>query len=198
MYLTDEAIVISAKTLIKQKQTIRSLTRKNGRLSLILYPSVSRKYGTSFLTPLSHIELTYSQVGTQMPIIKEYSILHVLKNTLEDMRRRCITVFISEVIEKTISYPQPDDRLFDFLLSYINRIETEVHIAYIPIWFMIDLSEIMGFSYKHQNIIKHADLHRLPRFERQQCLRELCQYFILEIDYFTMPKSLPIIEQLFD
>lgn len=197
MQTTDETIILSARKYIQNKYIVQAITKHTGRITLIVYSAALKKMGMAFLSPLSYIEMTFSIMGRAMPNIKDFYWMEIPKNTQEDVRRRSIAVFIAEVLENAITHPMPEEKVFEFIVSYIQKIEHSDKISDLPIQFLIEFSDLLGFSFRaDQQLSGNVDFCTQTRQQRQQVLHSLCEFYMRHLEYFKMPKSLAVLQEV--
>jgi DNA repair protein RecO (recombination protein O) len=101
--------------------------------------------------PLNLLELdVYHQLNKNLQRIKELKCQPILNNIHYDLLKSSIGIFMGEVLNKTIQAEnQADKNLFDFLYTIIQYLDlTQQSLANFPIYFMLQLSQYLGFNPK--------------------------------------------------
>ncbi len=71
----------------------------------------------------------------------------VLRKTPFDLRRSTISLFIAEVLYRLIKESEANERLFDFVWGSVEALDTlEEGVANFHLWFLANLSRVMGFA----------------------------------------------------
>ncbi|MDD2358717.1 MAG: DNA repair protein RecO [Thiovulaceae bacterium] len=99
-----------------------------GRQGFIVYGGVRTKKNNTLsqLHPLSIIDAELSSTKkSKLPVIKEFSASYNLINIRTGIIKNSISVFIGELIYKTLREIEPDRELFSFLVNAIIRLEQE-------------------------------------------------------------------------
>jgi len=91
--------------------------------------------------------VVYNNEAKALNYIKEYSLHHVYLNLPFDIKRSSVGVFMIEVARKSIKEREKNQRLFDFIMEGISRLEHDGHdrLLYLHLKFMVELSGYLGF-----------------------------------------------------
>ncbi len=246
MEITDEAIVLHLSKYSDKASILHVYTRQHGRMAYMVYGlhSKSGKARAAVFEPMAHIEITANHIpNKQIQQLKEAHLHFIAPNTRTDMRRRTVSLFLAEILYRTLLHPMADEPLFAWLVEQIQALEQAVEPENLHLHFLLGLTEFLGItpmldesgvllemhsgelvSYKplHSDYFSQQEtsvLHRLlerrangaslqlnpnstslqlSRKERQSLLEKLCRYYELHITDFQTPKSLAVLEELFD
>ncbi len=233
MEITDEAIVLHLSKYSDKASILHVYTRQYGRMAYMVYGlhSKSGKARAAVFEPMAHIELTANHTpNKQIQQLKEAHLHFIAPATRTDMRRRSVSLFLAEILYRTLLHPMADEPLFAWLTDVIHSLEATDTPENVHLSFLLGLTEYLGItpmldelgvildmhsgelvSYKpvHTDYFSQQEttyLHTLlneealtlTREERQSLLGKLCRYYELHITDFQTPKSLAILEELFD
>jgi DNA repair protein RecO (recombination protein O) len=93
------------------------------------------------------------QSNKQFQILKEYTPDFYNTNFVFDIKRQTVSLFIIEVLDKCATEPEANDDLYFFaehLLQSISNAD-DVTLSYLPIYFIIHLSRLLGFQIQNTN-----------------------------------------------
>ena len=173
-------------------------TRSHGRMQFLVYGRQSRtKKGVrALLEPLTVIHLEAVVHDNQsVGQMRECSLAYVPGPLITDHNRRCVALFISEILYRTLTHPQQDERLFDFLSDTIRELDTCPDPQNLHLRFLADYAEQLGFAIDYSDPANQN--LTLLQGRRRELLHALLDYYITHIPDFTMPNSLPVLEAVF-
>lgn len=180
-------------------------TKAEGRLALQVYGAHGKHKIKAAYQPLSIVELTYS-VNPSRPIATVDTIDPVFlpEQVYADIRRQSIALFVTEMLMLTLTHPQQDEPIYEFLDDFVHELNDDPAPENLHISFMMQLAELLGigspaeeisnFKFQNSNLKSQITNHKL----RQQLLRQLCDYYLTHVDSFRLPKSLDILIEVFD
>lgn len=153
MEIKTEAIVLAIQKNSDTTSIVHLFTQEFGRMPFLVYgrkgASSKKKNGISLniFTPLSQMEITF-QLNPAKPIsvIQSAALTYVPANLVTDIKRQCISLFISESLIKTIVHPMKDEQLYSFLKGIIKELDLSDSIEDIPNRFLTHLSLILGYG----------------------------------------------------
>ena len=125
MKTTTKAIVLNLSKYSDKASVLHTYSRDYGRMSYMVYGINGKKYRelSAATEPFSLVEIeSTASVGRDMPTLSKISFDYVQQNTICDIRKRTVAVFIAEIIYRTMRHPEPDKGLFDFLASTIHEL----------------------------------------------------------------------------
>lgn len=125
-------------------------TREFGRVSFIIHGISRRKSGvkSAFFLPLSIVEInTTYHPGKEVQQLQDIRIEQSLTGLYHNPVKNAITLFLAELLYKTLRQPEADESTFDFLQQAIQLLDlSEDGIANFHLVFMIKLSKYLGFE----------------------------------------------------
>ncbi|MBP5290628.1 MAG: DNA repair protein RecO [Paludibacteraceae bacterium] len=199
MNTKTDAIVLCLAPHNEKASVLHLYTRSHGRMQYLVYGRHSRnKKGIqALLEPLSVLHIEGVQRDTNgLGRLSECSLAYVPTRLLSDHTRRCVALFIAEVLYRTLSHPQQDEILFDFLVETVRELDQCPDPQNTHIRFLVRYAEQLGFA------IDHADPDNQPltllEGNRKQHLHALMDYYRAHVPNFTVPNSLPVLEAVFD
>lgn len=124
--------------------------KSNGRLTLLVnnaFPKGRQTGKNVFFQPLSVLDVVYyKRLNSDMHRLKEVSLAHPLSSLHHNPVKLAISIFISELIYRTIREEEENAQLFSYLESSIQVLD-ELHagVANFHLVFMVHLSRYLGF-----------------------------------------------------
>jgi DNA repair protein RecO (recombination protein O) len=102
----------------------------------------------SMLQPVMLLDMVvYHNSLKDIQRIKEAKNLPVLRSIHFDIVKSGVGLFVSEILNKAIKEEEPNERLYDFAAEFILRLDAETgSLALWPLFFMVKLTNILGFS----------------------------------------------------
>ncbi len=115
-----------------------------------------RKKGARFkknlFSPLSIIQLTANhKEGEGLRVLRDASCEYQLNGIATDIRKTAVSIYIAELLTRTVSAQMTDPNLYHFIESAVLNLEqSKESIAGFPLGFTISLTQFMGFD-PHNN-----------------------------------------------
>ena len=203
MKQTTEAIVLGLKKHSDKMSLLQVYTKAEGRLSLQVYGAHGKHKIKAAYQPLSIVELTYS-VNPSRPFATVDTIDPVFlpEQVYADIRRQSIALFVTEMLMLTLTHPQQDEPIYEFLDDFVHELNGSSAPENMHISFMMQLAELLGIGSpaisSQQSAISSLQSAINNRVTRQEILRQLCDYYLMHVDSFRLPKSLDILIEVFD
>ena len=185
-------------------------TKAEGRLALQVYGAHGKHKIKAAYQPLSIVELTYS-VNPSKPFATVDTIDPVFlpEQVYADIRRQSIALFVTEMLMLTLTHPQQDEPIYEFLDDFVHELNGNPAPENLHINFMMQLAELLGIGSpeissqqsaisNQQSAISDQQSAVSNRRTRQEILRQLCNYYLEHVDSFRLPKSLDILIEVFD
>jgi DNA repair protein RecO (recombination protein O) len=195
-------------------------TEKFGRQSFLLHgvrkkSSVINPY---LLQPLALLDLdVYFKKGRDLQRIKEVKPYIYLKNIRFDIRKSTISMFLCEILYKTLREAESNEEMFNFLINAIQLLEaTDKGIENFHLIFLLQYSKFLGiypidneeFIYTStkskinlQNLLHHSlsdtSLLILDHDERQELLDIIILYYQSHLYGFGQIQSVRILREVF-
>jgi len=124
-------------------------TREYGRQAYIMRISRGKKSSgrTGILQPMFLVDLVAYQRDTrEVQTIKEIKNHPVYQNIPFDVTRSAQSLFLAEMLSKTLREQERSYRLFDFLQNALLFFDlTEGSVSNFHLWFLFRLTEFLGF-----------------------------------------------------
>lgn len=199
---------------IKYKESdliLYGYTKEYGRETFIIH-NVGKKnksLQTGLLFPLSILDISISGQRSDMTHIKDFSSCHNLKSIRENIYKSSITLFISELLYKTLKEPSQDTRLYLFLersIVLLNSLEDTY--SNFHLWFLIQYISILGYEPLYEEKEKISQLYTLTLDEvlslklngsmRSKQINSLIGYLESNLNTQLEIKSLNILHTLFN
>ncbi len=207
MFITDKAIVLHLSKYSDKASILHVYTQQFGRMAYMVYGLHSKagKVRAAVFEPMNLIEITANHVPNKsIQQLQSAHLLFVPNETRTDMIRRSVSLFMAEILYRTLLYPMADEPLFAWLNTQVKALEHDAAPENVHVRFLVQLTEYLGImpDFEEQEPI-WSDLYsttevHLTRQERQSLLRKLCRYYELHIADFQTPASLAILETIFD
>lgn len=149
----------------------------------------------AMLEPLAHIRIeAVLSLTSSLGQIRECEQAYVPNALLLDHNRRCVALFISEILFRTLTHPMQDESMFAFLEQTVCELDTCLDPENAHIRFLVRYAELLGFALDPSDPANRAALQGTTRRER---LHALIDYYIGHIPDFSMPNSLSVLESVF-
>jgi len=195
MKQTTEAIVLGLRKHNDKLSVLHVYTKAEGRLNLHVYGAHSKHKVRAAYQPLSVVEITYdSQPTRPVSTVSTIDPIYLPEQIYGDIRRQTVALFVTEMLMLTLTHPMQDERMYEFLVDFVDELNRTDAPENIHIRFMLRLAEQLGIGTPDKEMLTVAQ----SRAQRQQQLRQLCDYYLEHVESFTMPKSLDILTEVFD
>ena len=203
MKQTTEAIVLGLKKHSDKMSLLQVYTKAEGRLALQVYGAHGKHKIKAAYQPLSIVELTYN-VNLNRPVATVDAIDPVFlpEQVYGDVRRQSIAMFVTEMLMLTLTHPQQDEPIYEFLDDFVHEHNGSSAPENMHIRFMMQLAELLGIGSpeirSQKSEVRNQKSEVSNRKTRQEILRQLCEYYLDHVDSFRLPKSLDILIEVFD
>ena len=220
MKQTTEAIVLGLKKHSDKMSLLQVYTKAEGRLALQVYGAHGKHKIKAAYQPLSIVELTYSDNPSKpFATVDTIDPVFLPEQVYADIRRQSIALFVTEMLMLTLTHPQQDEPIYEFLDDFVHELNGNPTPENLHINFMMQFAELLGIGSPAEELtenlspltihhspltINHSPLtiHHSPlplsRKTRQEILHQLCNYYLEHVDSFRLPKSLDILIEVFD
>lgn len=146
MKITTEAIVLHLSKYSDKAAIVHTYTRKYGRMTYMLYGISGKKRSqlVSATEPLSlvEIEATHS-IGREIQTLNAISLSYI-RNSANEFKKKAVSMFISEILYRTLSHPEPDEILFDFLSNAVRSLDSTDDSENFHLRFMLQYTYFLG------------------------------------------------------
>lgn len=163
MQVTTKAIVLSSLKYGDTSLIVRAYTASDGLKSYLLKGVLSSKKGklkAAYFQPLMQLELTASHKnkGT-LESMREAKVIHPYKTIHADILKNSLVLFLAEMLGNSIQEEEKDNRLYGYLESALNWLDTNTKIANFHLVFLVNLTKYLGFYPEtNQNRFTYFDL----------------------------------------
>lgn len=153
MLYHTEGIVLQSLRFSDTSIIVKIFTQKLG-LQSYLVKGVSGKKSSmkmNYFQPLRLLDLvTYQKENVQLNSIKEVKPIHPQHGIYSDIFKTSISLFLAEVLQKTLRETLSDDELFYFLKSQLITLDEQMPLNMnFHLQFMYHLSCFLGFEPQH-------------------------------------------------
>lgn len=134
-------------------------TEHFGRQTYIIKGVHGKKAKIKFnlFAPLHILEMNVSnRPNREMQIISEAKIAEPLLQIPLDISKSSITVFLAEILYKSLREEMPNTDLFEFLVTSLKKLDNEsASVQNFHIFFMMELTKYLGF-FPENNFSEHT------------------------------------------
>ena len=195
MKQTTQAIVLGLKKHTDKMSLLQVYTKAEGRLALQVYGAHGKHKIKAAYQPLSIVELTYTtHPNRSVATVDAIDPIFLPEQVYTDIRRQSIALFVTEMLMLTLTHPQQDEPIYEFLDEFVHELNGSSAPENLHILFMMQLAELLGIGSPEQ----FENIQTPSRKTRQEILRQLCDYYLTHVDSFRLPKSLDILIEVFD
>lgn len=176
-------------------------SQTEGRLALQVYGANGKHKLKASYQPLSVVEITYDNNPTRpISAVSTIDPAYLPDKLYDDIRRQSIAIFVTEMLMLTLTHPMRDEQMYKFIVDFVHELNDTSSPENLHIQFMLRLAELLGIGSPEIAVQRFDDAnsHGLVRTERQQILRQLCDYYLEHVESFRMPKSLDILIEIFN
>ena len=199
MRTTTQAIVLGLRKHSDKMSVLHVYSQSEGRLSLQVYGAMGKNKVRAAYQPLSVVELTYDLNPTRsIPTLTTIDPLYLPEQIYTDIRRQTVALFVTEMLMLTLTHPMQDCDMYEFIEHFVRELNDTPSPENIHLLFMFRLAERLGIGVPDGRDTENILFTQLSRTQRQQQLRELCDYYTLHLESFRPPKSLDILIEIFD
>ena len=210
MKQTTEAIVLGLKKHSDKMSLLQVYTKAEGRLAMLVYGAHGKHKIKAAYQPLSIVELTYSDNPSKpFATVDTIDPVFLPEQVYADIRRQSIALFVTEMLMLTLTHPQQDEPIYEFLDDFVHELNGNPTPENLHINFMMQFAELLGIGSpeissqqsaisNQQSAISDQQSAVSNRRTRQEILRQLCNYYLEHVDSFRLPKSLDILIEVFD
>ncbi len=146
MTASSELIILNTTKFRENQLVLHTLSREHGRRSFLV--RVGRKAGMALFLPLNLVEGDVTEnPKSSLWTIRNLSALHPLGGIRGNLYKNTMTLFMSEVLFRTLKEGAVEEGLFDWCRRSILTLDAlEADFSNYPIRFLLELSAALGFS----------------------------------------------------
>ena len=152
----DRIIVLSTTPFRDKSLVLHCLSSRDGRCALLVRNAVGAK---AFLQPLAVLECEVSQpLRSSMKCAKDFSNCLPLNGIRRFQGKNAISMFISEVLFRSLQEGTLEEGLFDWCESQIMLLNgLEKDYANFHIRFLLDYAAALGFKASEESLLPFAE-----------------------------------------
>ncbi len=146
--IKTKAIVLQSIKYGDSSLVVKMLTEEAGILSFMVKGVFGKKskMKAALFQNMTLLDIVAELGNSSLGFIKEVTLSHYYKALAFDIKKTSITLFISELLSKSISESETDIAMFDYIYnSMIWLDEVDSDYANFPIVFALQLSKFLGF-----------------------------------------------------
>ena len=210
-----ELIVLSTTKVGENALVVHTLSREWGRRGFLLRSA--RKTGTTLFLPLNILDADVVENSkSELWSLRNVVLKDALPGIRGNLQKNTMTLFLSEVLFRTLRDGANEDGLYDWCVGSIltlNALESDF--ANFPVRFLLELSGALGFRPTFDDIAPFCGEH-LPQMKamlnagfgeslllplsgatRNALCEELLQYLSFHTDARIQVKSLAVLRELY-
>ncbi len=216
MVKVTELIVLHTTKFGENSLVVHSLSKEYGRRGFLVR-GVGKKSAMSLFQPLSILEADITEsTKSNLYTARNISLKHHLSGIRENMFKNSMTMFISEVIYRTVKDGANEEGLYEWceknilLLDSIQSDFSNFHIRFllefaIALGFSPESQDLMPFTGNHQPVVERflkgsfaeSMLIPLSGAVRNEIAEEILRYIEFHTDSTLNINSLKVLRELF-
>lgn len=213
--LTAEFLVLATTKVGDNALVVQTLSREFGRRGFLVRSA--RKTGTTLFLPLNILEAEVVENSkSELWTLRNISLKDGLPGIRSHLMKNTMTLFLSEVLLRTLRDGANEDGLFEWCVGSILTLNAmEADFANFPVRFLLELAGALGFRPTFDDIAPFAAEHLVPMkalvsagFEESMLLplsgatrNALCESLLLYLSFHTdsniQVKSLSVLRELY-
>ena len=210
-----ELLVLGLTKVGDNALVVQTLSREWGRRGFLVRSA--RKTGTTLFLPLNIIEAEIVEnPRSELWTIKDIGLKEGLQGCRGDIRKNTMTLFLSEVLLRTVREGVVEDGLYDWCVGSVLTLNAlEESCANFPVRFLLELCGAMGFRPSFDDIAPFAEEHLGPMktllnapfpeamllplngSTRNKLCEDLLRYLSYHTDVNIQVKSLAVLRDLY-
>lgn len=210
-----ELIVLSTTKVGENALVVHTLSREWGRRGFLVHSA--KKTGTTLFLPLNILEADIVEnPKSDLWTLKNITLKDALPGIRSNLRKNTMTLFLSEVLFRTLRDGANEEGLYDWCVGSILTLNAlEADFANFPVRFLLELSGALGFRPTFDDIAPFAKEHLAPMKQfletslseslllplngatRNALCEELLQYLSYHTDANIQVKSLSVLRELY-
>ena len=210
-----ELLVLGLTKVGDNALVVQTLSREWGRRGFLVRSA--RKTGTTLFLPLNIIEAEIVEnPKSELWTIKDIGLKEGLQGCRGDIRKNTMTLFLSEVLLRTVREGVVEDGLYDWCVGSVLTLNAlEESCANFPVRFLLELCGALGFRPSFDDIAPFAEEHLGPMktllnapfaeamllplngSTRNKLCEDLLRYLSFHTDVNIQVKSLAVMRDLY-
>ena len=213
--MTSELLVLSTTKVGDNALVVHTLSREWGRRGFLVRSA--RKTGTTLFLPLNILEAdVFENAKSELWTLRGISLKDGLPHVRNDLRRNTMTLFLSEVLLRTLRDGAAEDGLYDWCVGSVLTLDAlEADYANFPVRWLVELAGALGFKPAVEDVAPFAG-EQLPSLKpfldlgfpssllvpltgatRNALCEVLLKYIGFHADVNLQVKSLAVLRELF-
>ena len=213
--LTTEFIVLATTKVGDNALVVHTLSREWGRRGFLVRSA--KKTGTTLFLPLNILEAdVVENIKSELWTLRNITLKDALPGIRGHLQKNTMTLFLSEVLLRTLRDSANEDGLFDWCVGSILTLNAlEADFANFPVRFLMELAGALGFRPTFDDIAPFAQEHLTQMkqllnasFTESMLLplngvtrNALCESLLLYLSFHTdsniQVKSLSVLRELY-
>jgi len=213
--LTTEFIVLATTKVGDNALVVHTLSREFGRRGFLVRSA--KKTGTTLFLPLNILEADVVENSkSELWTLRNISLKDGLPGIRGHLQKNTMTLFLSEVLLRTLRDGANEDGLYDWCIGSILTLNAlQADFANFPVRFLLELAGALGFRPTFDDIAPFAAEHLVPmkalvsaNFGESMLLplngatrNALCDSLLLYLSFHTdsniQVKSLAVLRELY-
>lgn len=213
--LTTEFIVLATTKVGDNALVVHTLSREWGRRGFLVRSA--KKTGTTLFLPLNILEADVVENSkSELWTLRNITLKDALPGIRGHLQKNTMTLFLSEVLLRTLKDGANEDGLFDWCVGSILTLNAlEADFANFPVRFLMELAGALGFRPTFDDIAPFAQEHLTQMkqllnasFTESMLLplngvtrNALCESLLLYLSFHTdsniQVKSLSVLRELY-
>ncbi len=210
-----EFIVLTTTKVGENALVVHTLSREWGRRGFLVRSA--KKTGTTLFLPLNILEADVVENSkSELWSLKNITLKDALEGIRGNLKKNTMTLFLSEVLFRTVRDGANEDGLYDWCVGSILTLNAlEADFANFPVRFLLELAGALGFRPTFDDIAPFAGEHLsqmkalttagfseslllpLSGAVRNALCEELLQYLSYHTDANIQVKSLSVLRELY-
>lgn len=210
-----EFIVLTTTKVGENALVVHTLSREWGRRGFLVRSA--KKTGTTLFLPLNILEADVVENSkSELWTLKNITLKDALEGIRGNLKKNTMTLFLSEVLFRTVRDGANEDGLYDWCVGSILTLNAlEADFANFPVRFLLELAGALGFRPTFDDIAPFAGEHLnqmkaltaasfseslllpLNGSTRNALCEELLQYLSYHTEANIQVKSLAVLRELY-
>ncbi|MFK7755448.1 MAG: DNA repair protein RecO [Flavobacteriales bacterium] len=147
MILSTQGILLHTIKHSDSSAVLQIFTKEFGRKAYFLRGLSKKKNSPrSLLFPLAILDLQVTDRDNKsLQQVRDISLARPTFELVSDPVKGCMTMFINEILHKSIEQNYQNDVLYEFLENAIQLLDVTEHVKNFHLWFLLELSKYFGF-----------------------------------------------------
>lgn len=154
--MTSELLVLATTKVGDNALVVNTLSREWGRKGFLVRSA--RKTGTTLFLPLNILEAdVLENPKSELWTLRGINLKEGLANVRGDLRKNTMTLFLSEVLLRTVRDGAVEDGLYDWCVGSVLTLNAlEADYANFPVRWLVELAGALGFRPSVEDIAPFA------------------------------------------